>query len=109
MNTSTICPRYPWGKYPPGQISGVGANFQHSVVLNPRSTQCRPSDFVVLRHGIHRCYRALTTLQCSKSGLIIVVVSWNAADADQGELTSQNLWSRYDRRFMGITRYNALD
>ena len=25
-----------------------------------------------------------------------------------GEVTSQNLWSRYDRHFVGITRYNAL-
>ena len=24
----------------------------------------------------------------------------------QGELTSQNLWSRYDRHFVGITRHN---
>jgi len=23
-------------------------------------------------------------------------------------VTSQNLWSRYDRHFVGITRYNAL-
>jgi len=26
----------------------------------------------------------------------------------QGEVTSQSLWSRYDRYFVGITRYNAL-
>jgi len=26
----------------------------------------------------------------------------------QGEVTSQSLWSRYDRHFVGITRYNAL-
>jgi len=25
-----------------------------------------------------------------------------------GEVTSQNLWSRYDRHFVGITRHNAL-
>ena len=25
----------------------------------------------------------------------------------QGEVTSQSLWSRYDRHFVGITRYNA--
>ena len=26
----------------------------------------------------------------------------------RGEVTSQSLWSRYDRRFVGITRHNAL-
>ena len=26
----------------------------------------------------------------------------------QGEVTSQSLWSRYDRHFVGITRYDAL-
>ena len=26
----------------------------------------------------------------------------------QGEVTSRSLWSRYDRHFVGITRYNAL-
>jgi len=26
----------------------------------------------------------------------------------QGEVTSQSLWSRYDRHFVGITRHNAL-
>ena len=26
----------------------------------------------------------------------------------QGEVTSQSLWSRYGRHFVGITRYNAL-
>ena len=26
----------------------------------------------------------------------------------QDEVTSQGLWSRYDRHFVGITRYNAL-
>jgi len=25
-----------------------------------------------------------------------------------GEVTSQSLWSRYDRHFVGTTRYNAL-
>jgi len=25
----------------------------------------------------------------------------------QGEVTSQSLWSRYDRHFVGITRHNA--
>jgi len=25
----------------------------------------------------------------------------------QGEVASQNLWSRYDRHFVGITRYSA--
>ena len=25
-----------------------------------------------------------------------------------GEVTSQSLWSRYDRHFVGITRHNAL-
>ena len=25
-----------------------------------------------------------------------------------GEVTSQTLWSRYDRHFVGITRHNAL-
>ena len=25
-----------------------------------------------------------------------------------GEATSQNLWSQYDRHFVGITRHNAL-
>ena len=25
-----------------------------------------------------------------------------------GEVTSQSLWSRYDRHFLGITRHNAL-
>jgi len=25
-----------------------------------------------------------------------------------GEVTSQSLWSRYDRHFVGITRYSAL-
>jgi len=26
----------------------------------------------------------------------------------QGEVTSQSLWSRYDRHFVGITRHHAL-
>ena len=26
----------------------------------------------------------------------------------QGEVTSQSVWSRYDRHFVGITRHNAL-
>ena len=26
----------------------------------------------------------------------------------QGEVTSQNLWSQYDRHFVGITRHNAV-
>ena len=26
----------------------------------------------------------------------------------EGEVTSQSLWSRYDRQFVGITRHNAL-
>jgi len=26
----------------------------------------------------------------------------------QGEVTPQSLWSRYDRHFVGITRYDAL-
>ena len=26
----------------------------------------------------------------------------------QGEVTSQSLWSRYDRHYVGIVRYNAL-
>jgi len=25
-----------------------------------------------------------------------------------GEVTSQSLWSRHDRHFVGVTRYNAL-
>ena len=28
-------------------------------------------------------------------------------ESTQGEVTSQSLWSRYDRHFVGITRYNA--
>ena len=27
---------------------------------------------------------------------------------DGDEVTSQSLWSRYDRHFMGMTRYSAL-
>ena len=30
------------------------------------------------------------------------------SDRTLGEVTSQNLWSRYERHFVGITRYNAL-
>ena len=26
----------------------------------------------------------------------------------QGEMTSQSVWSRYERHFVGITRHNAL-
>ena len=26
----------------------------------------------------------------------------------EGDVTSQGLWSQYDRHFVGITRYNAL-
>ena len=36
-----------------------------------------------------------------------LMTSANAANT-QGEVTSQSLWSRYDRHFVGITRYNAL-
>ena len=36
-----------------------------------------------------------------------LMTSANAANT-QREVTSQNLWSRYDRHFVGITRRNAL-
>ena len=36
-----------------------------------------------------------------------LMMSANAANT-QREVTSQSLWSRYDRHFVGITRYNAL-
>jgi len=39
----------------------------------------------------------------SREGLSLVI-SLNT----QGEVTSQSLWSRYDRHFVGITRHNAL-
>jgi len=32
----------------------------------------------------------------------------SAVSNTQGDVTSQNLWSRYDRHFVGVTRYNVL-
>jgi len=48
--------------------------------------------------------RRLTCMMAVKRWLLVVVYCYYT----QGEVTSQSLWSRYDRRFLGIIRDNAL-
>jgi len=50
-----------------------------------------------------------TTMQWFVDDVISVYKRPSQGDANtQGEVTSQSLWSRYDRHFVGVTRHNAL-
>ena len=72
----------------------------------------RGAVLVVLRSADQRVKRMavrllahLTTTTVQTSHNFLCILLWSDT---QGEVTSQSLRSRYDRHFVGITRYNAL-
>jgi len=49
-----------------------------------------------------QCYERVCLCVCPLARLFICALAYT-----QDEVTSQNLWSRYDRHFVGKTRHNA--
>jgi len=58
---------------------------------------------------MHSCLLTYVRV-CMDSRLFLPVDLSRSSDHKytQGEMTSQSLWSRYDRHFVGITRHNAV-
>ena len=57
--------------------------------------------------AVHRSFNRIrhVALMCTRNPHLI---RRSFGPYTQGEVTLQSLWSRYDRHFVSITRYNAL-
>jgi len=64
-----------------------------------------------VKQTIEHAYEKNTSWQSRKrtKKTIKIYLKSKKTTYTQGEMTSQNLWSRYDRQFVGITRNNAFN
>ena len=65
------------------------------------------SDEIVFHGDVSNNFSCFVFIACFSDFIDEVMFVYNGHES-QGEVTSQNLWSRYDRHFVGITRHNAL-
>ena len=56
----------------------------------------------------HEQYDSTRYLFACAQSSFIQRITLSRSNYTRGEVTSQSLWSRYDRHFVGITRHNAL-